>query len=227
MKNRDEIMLQRLDQRIATDIPNYERKVKEDSKLMRVLAKLFKPINSKFLHEYVTTFYPKVFFPKTYKMFPGATWKSLAHEWVHLHNAKKETRILHWFMYLIPQNLAIFALLSLVAIWASNFWLLNLLWLLCLAPLPAPFRAEEEFEGYTMSMAVEYWRYGSIPPKLVLEFSEAFTGSGYYYMQPSKAEALARLNQESAKIELGEYDNVRPYSDVKQLIEETWSQENV
>jgi len=160
-------------------------------------------------------------------MFPSAGWKMLAHEWIHLHRAKKLTPFLHGFLFLFPQILAPLSLISIVAIWSSNWWLLNLAWLVCIAPLPSRFRAEDEFRGYTMSMAVEYWRYGTIPEKRIQEFSQMFTSSEYYYMWPFKTSVKNRLAKETRKIREGKYDKVFPYSEVKTLIEQTWHQKNV
>jgi hypothetical protein len=223
MPTPDDQILARLEILIKQDIPGYERLVKQDSKFMKFLNFFVQIFNKQFMTRYVTTMYPKVYFPRDRNSDARGIWKVLAHEWYHLRSAKRETNILHSFLYGFPQWLTLLALLALLAIWFSNWWLLCLGWLICLAPLPAYFRAQEEFEAYRMSMAINYWRYGSIQPNSLNWLARQFYGSNYYFMWPFKTAVLKRLLKEVEEIHKGAYDAISPYKEVKELIEEIWS----
>lgn len=215
-------LLERMEEILQFDIPGYKRAVKEDSTRMKILNFFVKPFNDKFMKRFTTTWYPGVYAPRRIYENARFMWKILAHEWVHLLRAKKQTTLIHSALYGVPQILAALALLSLGAIWGSNWWLLNLLWLLMLAPLPAYFRAEEEYSGYTMSMAINYWRYGSVLPMTVEHLARNFYGPFYYFMWPFKKAVLRRFYEEAENIANGKYDDIRPYKDMKELIEEIW-----
>jgi len=104
---------------------------------------------------------------------PVSLLVTLLHERHHIMQRKKVGLLIHTFIYLFPQVLA---LLSLGAFW--NPW-----WLLCLiflAPFPSPGRAWMEQEAYRISEAVMYWAGGWTPNTYLL--AKNFTGSNYYYM---------------------------------------------
>jgi hypothetical protein len=161
---------------VSKQIPGFEIKTKEGSSLMKLLS-LVLFFNKFFATRYVTTMYPKVYFPK--EMLNSGNILGniiiLCHEYVHLLDRKR----LGWLfniLYLSPQ---IFALLAFLAIPFSLSWLWCLLFLL---PLPSPFRAYFEFRAYKMSIAIYYLHLGRLPP---LEFYvKQFTTSSYYWMFP-------------------------------------------
>ncbi len=119
-------------------------------------------------------------------------WGTLAHEGVHALDDEK-----HWYFkltYLFPLVLAPLALLSLLAIPLSNWWLLNLVWLACLAPLPAPGRCHWERRGYIMSVAADALRHGERYVRA--EHYQAwyighFVSGDYFYMCWNKNKAKA------------------------------------
>jgi len=90
--------------------------------------------------------------------------------------------------------------------------------LLLAAPIPAYFRMKEELDGYTMSMAVNWWRTGFISATYIAWVAEQFTGPGYYFMWPFKRNIKNRLNKRAAHIKIGIYDDLYPYNKVKSLI---------
>jgi hypothetical protein len=120
----------------------------------------------------------------------------------HVHQYERLPSCLFSIGYLFPQVLAPLALLSILAWPLSNLWLLNLLWLVCAAPLPAPFRAMWEAEAYAVSYLMSFWVLGEeLPlPALTAEQVDSgmnvsrhhvleralgnFTGWSYYRMWP-------------------------------------------
>jgi hypothetical protein len=218
----DERMLQRLEGRIVADIPGYERLVKEDSGLMKFNNFFVQLFNKEFMTRYITTAYPRVYFPRKLMENTRVVWKVLAHEWIHLHHAKNQTVVLHTFLYGLPQWLAILAIFSLGAIWGGPWWLLNLCWLICAAPFPAYFRAREERSAYVTNMAVNYWRHGSITQYTKDWLGKQFYESSYYFMWPFKDAVKKWMDDEERNIIAGKYDNLAPYDEVRILIEEIW-----
>ena len=66
--------------------------------------------------------------------------------------------------------------------------------LLALLPWPAQGRAKLELRGYTMNMAVNIWRHGSLREDTKVWIKEVFVGWAYYKMWPFKKEVDAWLD---------------------------------
>lgn len=218
----DKKMLAALEALIRADIPKYERRIKEDSKLMRAIGVVVGLFNDTFMTRYVTTIYPYVYFSRDRTVAANRVWKTLAHEWIHLRTAKRLGRVRAAVLYLWPQCMACLALLSVCAAWWGTGWLWHLLWLVCLAPIPAYFRAQEEFRAYAMSLAVERWRFGAVSDQSVERIAENFYGPDYYFMWPFKKLVFKRLRKELDAIEDEAYDYVEPFKSVKETIEGIW-----
>jgi hypothetical protein len=142
---------------------------------------------------------------------------------VHLLKIKRRGTVVHAFLYLFPQVLSLLSLLSFLAVNHSGWWLLNALWLLCLLPLPAPFRMQEELDCYTMDMAVFYWKTKTIPTIVIEDIAYQFYGANYFYMWPWYHDILRKLFNRSAMIRKGRLDDVSPYKEIKHIIEEKWN----
>tara|TARA_Y100000034_G_scaffold2384_1_gene2935 strand:- start:145 stop:783 length:639 start_codon:yes stop_codon:yes gene_type:complete len=163
-------------------IPGFEILSKKESLLIKIVSKLLF-FNKKFLTSYVTTLYPKVYVPELpwREKDHVAAMATLAHEYVHLKDRKRMWLFFN-FLYLFPQNLALFALLGVFNPW----WYLCLFFLL---PIPSPTRAWLEFRGYRMTLAV--WAHflqkkldtGNFVNSIV---DRNFAGSAYYWMFPFK-----------------------------------------
>ena len=191
-------------------IPGFEMCIKSESRYLRLLNMVVKWFNPRFMTDYVTTIYPNVYFPE----YNNEDWKVLTHEFVHLTHAKK-SKILFNLKYLFPQNLALLSLLSV-------FNTYHLLWLFFLAPLPAYFRMKEELDGYTMSMAINYWRYGSIKQEQIDWVRHQFLSSAYYFMWPFKKYITKKVTERAALIAAGHYTNKPIFKEVNRLIRRIW-----
>lgn len=173
----------------------YEIKIafKDESFLMKLLGLLLFFTKS-FMTKFTTTLNNTVYFPSREWLEKNehAATRILAHEVLHIHDRKKlnkrGTVILYPFLYLFPQILAVFSLLAFLAFVNIN-WLFCLLFLLCLAPIPAPGRFYLESRGYTMNMFIRsldaayghYWYNAEVHAHVIADY---FTGPFYYYMWP-------------------------------------------
>ena len=152
-------------------------KFKDESALMKILSfVLF--FNKNFMTRYITVIGKTVYFPSRQWLYNNrmSAANSLCHELVHISDQKNVGFFAFGMSYIFPQWLALFALTSfMVGPWALVF-------LLFLAPLPAPFRAFWELRGYAMTDAVMFSSTGRFVDLSFLE--NQFTGSGYYFMWP-------------------------------------------
>lgn len=180
---------------LAKLMPGFQIKYKTESLLMKIIGKILF-FNSGFMTGYITTLGKTVYFPDRERMQALHSLHylgTLAHEFRHSYDNKK-WNIFFPFMYLFPQILSIFSLLSFLAIWFGLSWLFCLLFLLCLAPIPSPGRKLIEFNGYVMSlfMANEFLKESGVEleerrfelKKLAQRYNQNFVGSSYYYMWP-------------------------------------------
>lgn len=111
--------------------------------------------------------------------------------------------VIYFLRYAFPQILAALALLSLLAVW--NLWfLLCLVFLLALAPLPAPGRRDIELNGYEMSLSVTYWRSGVLSDSDFEWYAQQFSGPAYYFMWPWHKAVMNELKMRAIKIRTGE-----------------------
>jgi hypothetical protein len=128
---------------------------KSSSKLMRLIGWLFSKtkISPEFMTKYITTIGDTIYWPDQGLVNPDSEsmLRVVVHETVHVADSKRFTSLLFSFLYLFPQSLAALALLSLLAVWKIQF-LWCLLFLLFLAPIPAPFRYWFELRAYRTSL---------------------------------------------------------------------------
>lgn len=115
-----ETHLSSLQEAIKKDVPSFEVAYKDSSALMQVLALLLSPFNPDFLTKYITTWGTRVYFPS--KQFflknPANSFRILAHEYVHLWDAKEHPTFK--LSYMFPQVLAVFPLLGFM-LWAGTY----------------------------------------------------------------------------------------------------------
>lgn len=122
----DKTDLTRLQDVIKQDIPGFKVGFKNESLTMKVLGFLACPFNSSFMSRYVTTWGTVVYFP-TREFFwgdPARSFRILAHEYVHLWDAKK-----HWafkLSYMFPQVLALLPMLVYAVLAWPHSWLVLL-----------------------------------------------------------------------------------------------------
>lgn len=128
---------------------------KSSSKLMKAIGWFFKAtkISPQFMERYYTTIGETIYVPDRILENPaGANLvRTVTHELVHIADSNRLTGAFFKFLYLFPQSMASLALISLLAPLSLKF-LWCLLFLLCLAPIPAPFRYLFELRAYRMQI---------------------------------------------------------------------------
>lgn len=186
--------------RVRSHIPNFAVRYKDECWSSKVIGALAWVFNRKYMTNYTTTRYPRVYFPsrKFVEDNPKNAVKILAHEFVHLWDRKQRGL---WFSlsYVLPQVLALFLLL--IPVVGAFFWpwwttLLSALpAAVCLLPLPAYWRMKWELRGYAMTMAMNLWRYGSVQEWTITWIVKEFTGWPYYKMWPFKVDMTKRVRK--------------------------------
>ena len=189
----------RLEKHICAKISGFEIKSKDKSPLMQLLSG-FLFFNDRFLTNYTTTFYPKIYVPEL-PFKPNnhlGAISTLAHEYVHLSDRKKMGLVFN-FLYLSPQILAILGVLGFIL---GPWYFLFLLFIL---PWPSPGRTWAELRGYRMTLAIRYWLapYSDID-FLINKCVYQFISSSYYWMMPFKSLVHKALTREFDKIKRNE-----------------------
>ena len=199
------LLLSKLEEAIKSHAPKFEVKFKDESKFMKLIDKILF-FNKTFMTGYITTIGQKVYW-QTRERYEGnkeASFNTLAHEFVHVMDSVNKP-VTFTLGYLFPQILAapglIFALL--LPLWItlmalsimSPWWLLMLLFLGFLAPIPSPGRKKAEVRGYGMSFLVRMWRYGNVSNWKYERSVDAFTGPNYYWMWPFEKQVRKELDQ--------------------------------
>lgn len=218
----DAEIFEELSKLITTNIPAFSNRWKLTAWWNLFVAAVIWPFNPKYLTSYITTNYPHVDWPQVDYAAGDAHWKVLAHEYVHLFDRQRLGYRFN-FAYLFPQILAPLALLALFG-FVNPWFLLNLLWLTALAPWPAPGREWAELRGYTMSMAVNFWRYGGIEDGTVEWIEPQFTGWPYYKMSRRSSEKMRELLRERIELirsgKILEGPENEPFRKVNQLLQQ-------
>jgi hypothetical protein len=175
------------------------------------------------LREAASTIGKTIWFPS----YEKRSWKVLAHKYVHVID-KQETYQPAPFMfsYTFPQILSLLALVAVgLAITFGDIPALvvcSMLSLAYLAPWPSPPRANLEERAYAMSMAINYWRYGSVLDSTVEWVGGAFTSWVYYKMMWSKQSAMNKARQMADIIAMSDGKYMRQHKafhDVRELLE--------
>ena len=140
---------------VSANYGNIQILPKSSSKLMKAIGWLFgvTKISPEFMTQYITTIGDTVYYPDHMLENPDSEsmLRVIAHETMHVADAKSLSKPLFSFLYLFPQSLAVLSLLSFLAFWKLSF-LWCLLFLLCLAPIPAPFRYLFELRAYRVNV---------------------------------------------------------------------------
>ena len=135
---------------IQRRIPKFKIVDKRKSRFMKFLNLFVYFFNPAFMSSFITTVGFTAYWPDwpDKQVSEQTKFSRMWHEGIHALQGKRLTRICFAFLYLFPQCLFVFALLSLLAIWFSLWWLVALTALVALAPWPAPWRVKFELEAY-------------------------------------------------------------------------------
>lgn len=162
-------------------VPKFRVRDKADSFLQRAIGWLLKYVgNPDYMRNYWTTIGYTTY--RSTVVYPDE-WLTVLHEGCHAVQ-RKRWRFLFYIGYLFPQILAIpFVALAVSCGW---WWLLGLV---CLAPLPAPFRWLAERQAYRVSIVCGSTYYGdNYDLGGMIESVESNLSTGaYYWTWPFKA----------------------------------------
>jgi hypothetical protein len=111
---------------LRQDTPDFQVKFKDESWTHKVIALLLSPFNPLYLTEAITTFGSTVYFPSRafYLEVPGASLNTLAHEFVHISDSKKDP--FFKLKYLFPQVLVVIPMVLYGALSGRHVWLLGI-----------------------------------------------------------------------------------------------------
>lgn len=173
---------------------------KDKSIFMKFLNIFVQFFNSRFMTNYITVFRKTVYFPSKQWLDanPNSAAEILAHEIVHMYDNnefdKKAFPGVSGFLYLFPQSMVVFTLLSFLA-FINITWLFCLLFFLALLPIPSPYRFWAETRAYSLNMF-----YTSLelkdryrPWEHAEQLSNYFTSWEYFKMWPFKLSVTAKL----------------------------------
>lgn len=211
-------------------VPKFSVKWKNESLTQKLLGWLLF-FNPKYMTGYITTFYPSVYFPSKdhYEKNPTNSLMVLAHERIHLLDS---IRYGVWFKfsYLLPQVLFAPLLIASIACLIEHLKLVALillaLSLVALIPWSSPWRVNWEKRGYAMTLATNYWIFGSIPDPLKQSVRGHFLDWSYFKMSRNPADIDKWLASVVASIENGTicsdgaYYNVRRFLSSKGLVQQ-------
>lgn len=215
----DKEIFEELESAIQQRIPGHNVRYKDENFISKLIGVLVWIFNRRYMTSYTTTRFPDVFFPSQSFVEENwlRAWKILSHEYVHLYDRLTQGV---WFnvRFLSPQIFALLAIAAVMTIWTGPWGLLGLTPLVLALPWPSPGRKNIELRGYMMSMAVNYWRYGSIREQTVEWIAGQFTGSAYYFMWPFGGDIRAKLWQAARDIESGKVLNDPVFREVHDIV---------
>lgn len=112
---------------IVKDIPGFKVVFKDRSKFMKFLGFLMYPFNDGFMTKFTTTIGDTVYFPSVshYVNNPGPRLQTLAHEYVHLRDARDHPWTFK-LSYLFPQILVVIPLIVFAVLAWPHSWLVLL-----------------------------------------------------------------------------------------------------
>lgn len=151
---------------LCEEVPGLKVVEKSSSRFMRFLSWLPPMVffRKKFLNDYFTTIGPVIYWPGLEGGFQTLDEAAiLAHEGQHAWDGRRLTWGLYGIGYLFPQVLAVLALLAVLSIWLSSWWLVSLVALGALGPWPAPWRAHFEARACAAGAVVMEAHFDHIP----------------------------------------------------------------
>ncbi len=187
-----------------TYFPKLQIKYKNEDTFMKILGTLLF-FNPAFMNSFITTIGNTIYWPNRefVQNNPKAVSEIFIHESTHMYDEDRVGSVPFKAGYLFPQILALPMLLLLFVL----TWKIVLpLVILCLLPLPAPFRAYFERRAYFVSMRVGYRLYGWDPVTMGTGLAKNFKDSSYYWMMPFGEDA--RFAKEAANVLAGNPESV-------------------
>lgn len=177
------------------------RKKSEPKTLYSFVSKIIRIFNKEVDERYITVLFGTMWIPDSFlEKDEKEQLVILAHETTHEFDRKRLSSFVFGGGYLFPQVLSLLSVLSILSIWYGSTWLFSLLFLLLLAPLPAPVRMWIELRGYRTNFLFDRFVDKTDPETLGFYldyYVSQFTSSAYYWMWPFKEHLKGLLSDES------------------------------
>lgn len=210
--------LQKMIALCEAEVPGFRIVYKDESPYMKFLNFFAQIFNKEFMTRYATTTGSTVYLPRDLFLANQRSYIStFAHELVHMREEKDTGRALYFMKYAMPQLLGVFALLALLGFW-SPWFLFFLIMLAFVAPIPSIGRKNIELRGYTMSLAVTYWMYGTIREDEIQFYAAQFSGSAYWFMWPWHDQIVNDLKLRAISIRTDEVLKDPLYRKVREVV---------
>ena len=205
---------------IQREMPDFEIRFKDESRLMRAIGFVLSLFNPKFMTHYTTTVGRKCYFPNR-AFLATWPWRTVSHESIHGRDDRD-----HWYFKVtyLPLLLAPLALAAVGAVWWFPM-IFALAFLVTLIPFPAPGRRHWERRAYLMSICCDVITNGAdyvrqIP--YVVYMSDMYCTGAYYWMSWSRSATEQRVRDDveyAIRIAQGSM-TLQPYSSMVKLIQE-------
>lgn len=187
--------------------PNFAIKNKSTpTGLYKIVAEVIRVFNKDIDSRYITTLLGECWVPSNFFMRPTENSLAvLAHEVLHEYDRKRMGSVPFVFLYLFPQILSVLSLLSFLAIGFGPWWLLSLLFLLFLLPIPSPGRMWLELRGYRVDLMINKHVHNYSNEALdeqAEKFATYFIGGDYYWMWPFKKHIVSLLKKKDTDAEI-------------------------
>jgi hypothetical protein len=152
---------------LAEALPGFAVLYKDESRLQQTIARLIKPFNGRYMTDYTTVMFGRVYFPSRIwrrSVGPERIYATLRHEAVHLRDMRRFPVLFQLsYLFLLPGGLTV--------------------------------RAWWEWRAYAETLRVELELTGQIPDHLIEHIAQRFTGADYLFMWPFPRWIRRRLNR--------------------------------
>lgn len=155
---------------------------------------LWLPTRGSYMMNFWTTIGKTIYAPS---IRGSLDWMVTFHELCHVRQAQREGVVRHSILYLLPQIITVW-LIPLLLLFGAGWW--SLVGLVFMLPIPAPWRAEKELEGYKMSIAAMELRRPGSGSYAIDAYIEHFTGSNYYFMWPFRDKIVSEMRAHLSQI---------------------------
>lgn len=126
-------------------------------------------------------------------------------------------------VFFVMAGLSVLGYVGLSVLLAKWMTLLAVGAFLPLIPFRSPWRAKWEYRGYSMGIAISYWKYGKVPDEYLERRVPTFTGPNYYFMDRNPDRVLIKLKAIRASVADGSIllgPGARPYKRTLAVLDE-------
>jgi len=181
---------------------NVKIKNKNGSKILRLIRPILELFNKNYWKGYITTLLSTIWIPDKWSETTDVKTQLeiVTHEVIHMKRSKQLSFFVYAILYLFPQILVLLSLFAFLAIPFGTSWLFCLLFLIFLAPIPAPFRYLIELEAYRTRLIIYKYAWNATPEKIEFAKDDIINNlskGDYYFAWPFPKAIKKHLNNEN------------------------------